>query len=122
MTDLSRGRTGMISLALVLPQLTRSARPTAVDPRVDAARLAASRSLLCTDTVEGAVGVCIALVRELGGRTTPARLDDGRALPIDRSFGHGEPLLPIADSTLVQLRLERLLPAANCCWRPRRPP
>lgn len=104
------GRTVMISLALALPESTPTARPTAVDPKADAARLVASRALLRADTVEGAVGVCIVLVRELGGRMIPARLDDGWALPIDCSFGHGEPLLPIADSPLAQLRLERLLP------------
>lgn len=83
---------------------------TAIDPEASVLRLAAARSLLRAEAVEEAVGVVIELVRDLGGATVPARLDDGEALPIDCSFGHGEPLLPRADSVLARLRIERLLP------------
>ncbi len=83
---------------------------TVVDPQASILRLAAARSLLRAEAVEEAVGVVIGLVRDLGGSTVPARLDDGRALPIDCSFGHGEPLLARADSVLARLRIERILP------------
>ena len=36
------------------------------------------------------------LVRELGGRLVPAETDDPGVLPVDVSFGDGEPLLPAA--------------------------
>jgi diguanylate cyclase (GGDEF)-like protein/PAS domain S-box-containing protein len=83
---------------------------TAIDPEASILRLAAARSLLRAEAVEEAVGVVIGLVRDLGGSTVPARLDDGGALPIDCSFGHGEPLLARADSVVARLRIEQLLP------------
>ena len=52
----------------------------------------------------------IDLVRDLGGSTIPSRLDDGQALPLDCSFGHGEPLLARPDSMLARPRNERILP------------
>ena len=52
----------------------------------------------------------IDLVRDLGGSTIPSRLDDGQALPLDCSFGHGEPLLARPDSMPARLRVERILP------------
>ena len=54
----------------------------------------------------------IDLVRNLGGSTIPSRLDDGRAVPLDYSFGHGEPLPARPDSMLARLRIERILPGA----------
>jgi DNA-binding SARP family transcriptional activator/DNA-binding CsgD family transcriptional regulator len=81
-----------------------------IDPMAAAALLTATRALHRVDAVPDAVAVCVELVRELGGWTTPARLDDGRAIPLDCSFGDGEPLLPVADSPLARLRLERVLP------------
>ncbi|MEO8267787.1 MAG: EAL domain-containing protein [Ilumatobacteraceae bacterium] len=89
---------------------TVTADETAVDPEAAVLRLAAARALLRAEAVEEAVGVVIGLVRDLGGTTVPARLDDGGALPIDCSFGHGEPLLARADSVLARLRIERILP------------
>jgi diguanylate cyclase (GGDEF)-like protein/PAS domain S-box-containing protein len=83
---------------------------TDIDPEASILRLAAARSLLRAEAVEEAVGVVIELVRDLGGSTIPARLDDGGALPIDCSFGHGEPLLPRPDSVVARLRIERILP------------
>ncbi len=91
-------------------RVTSTTAPVAVDPDATAARLSAGRALLRVDVVEEAVGVCISLVRDLGGSTIPARLDDGSALPLDCSFGHGEPLLPIAPPGLARLRLEQVLP------------
>jgi diguanylate cyclase (GGDEF)-like protein len=37
-------------------------------------------------------------------------LDDGRAVPIDCSFGNGEPLFPMAASALARTRLQLILP------------
>ena len=56
------------------------------------------------------VGVLIDLVRDLGGSTIPSRLGDGQALPLDCSFGHGEPLLARPDSMPARPRNERILP------------
>jgi hypothetical protein len=81
-----------------------------VDPEAAALLLAATRALLRAEDVAAAVGVCARLVGDLGGWTIPARLDDGRALPIDCSFGHGEPRFAVAGSALSQMRLERILP------------
>ena len=90
--------------------LAATTDPAAVDPDASILRLAAARSLLRAEAVEEAVGVVIGLVRDLGGSTIPARLDDRNALPLDCSFGHGEPLLARPDSELARLRIERILP------------
>ncbi|HSP30363.1 MAG TPA: winged helix-turn-helix domain-containing protein, partial [Ilumatobacteraceae bacterium] len=87
-----------------------TAEHRAIDPEAAILRLAAARSLLRAEAVEEAVGVVIGLVRDLGGSTIPARLDDRNALPLDCSFGHGEPLLARPDSALARLRIERILP------------
>jgi diguanylate cyclase (GGDEF)-like protein/PAS domain S-box-containing protein len=81
-----------------------------IDPEAATTRLAAARSLLRAEAVEEAVGVVIGVVRDLGGSTIPARLDDRNALPLDCSLGHGEPLLARPDSALARLRIERILP------------
>ena len=81
-----------------------------VDPEAAALRLAATRALLRAEGVADAVSVCVRLVSDLGGWTIPARLDDGRALPIDCSFGNGEPIFAVPGSALSRIRLERILP------------
>lgn len=60
-----------------------------------------------------AAGVILAdLVQELGGATVPARLAGRDALPLDLSFGEGEPILPVAEPfSLARLRLEAILPS-----------
>jgi diguanylate cyclase (GGDEF)-like protein/PAS domain S-box-containing protein len=107
--ELSRGTTA--TLTRVHSRLmTATGDRTDVDPEASILRLAATRSLLRSEAVEEAVGVVIGLVRDLGGSTIPARLGDRSALPIDCSFGHGEPLLARPDSVLARLRIERILP------------
>lgn len=61
----------------------------------------------------GAAGVIFAdLVEELGGTTVPARLAGRDALPLDLSFGEGEPILPVAEPfSLARLRMEAILPS-----------
>jgi diguanylate cyclase (GGDEF)-like protein/PAS domain S-box-containing protein len=110
--ELSAGSAGTTAtIARVRPRSVAATTDlTVIDPEASILRLAAARSLLRAEAVEEAVGVVIELVRDLGGSTVPARLDDGGALPMDCSFGHGEPLLARADSALARLRIERLLP------------
>jgi diguanylate cyclase (GGDEF)-like protein len=90
--------------------LAATADHAAIDPEASILRLAATRSLLRAEAIEEAVGVVIAMVRDLGGSTIPARLDDCNALPLDCSLGHGEPLLARPNSALARLRIERILP------------
>ena len=56
----------------------------------------ATRSLLRLHTGGDARRIAEHLVRELGGRLVPAETDDPGVLPVDVSFGDGEPLLPAA--------------------------
>ena len=56
----------------------------------------ATRSLLRVRTGGDARRIAEHLVRELGGRLVAAETDDPDALPVDVSFGDGEPLLPAA--------------------------
>ena len=56
----------------------------------------ATRSLLRLRTGGDARRIAEHLVRELGGRLVPAETDDPGVLPVDVSFGDGEPLLPAA--------------------------
>ncbi|MFP5328195.1 MAG: EAL domain-containing protein, partial [Acidimicrobiia bacterium] len=75
------------------------------------APLRALRALLHATTPEEVVGIAIDLVHDLGGVVVPATLDDGTAMPVDLSFGVGEPLLPYADPVSVpRMLLEELLP------------
>jgi diguanylate cyclase (GGDEF)-like protein len=56
----------------------------------------ATRSLLRVRTGGDARRIAEHLVRELGGLLVAAETDDPEALPVDVSFGDGEPLLPAA--------------------------
>ena len=56
----------------------------------------AMRSLLWLRTGGDARRIAEHLVRELGGQLVPAETDDPGVLPVDISFGDGEPLLPAA--------------------------
>ncbi|MGD0246836.1 MAG: diguanylate cyclase, partial [Streptosporangiaceae bacterium] len=64
--------------------------------RVPGAVYQATRSLLWLRTSGDARRIAEHLVRELGGRLVPAGTDDPGMLPVDVSFGDGEPLLPAA--------------------------
>ena len=94
--------------------MTRILDRTDIGPDASLLQLAASRSLVRAEAVEEGVeevvGVLIDLVRDLGGSTIPSRLGDGQALPLDCSFGHGEPLLARPDSMPARPRNERILP------------
>ena len=64
--------------------------------QVPGALYEATRSLLRLRTGRDARRIAEHLVRELGGRLVPAGTDDPGVLPVDVSFGDGEPLLPAA--------------------------
>lgn len=73
--------------------------------------LEATRAVLRAECTEEVVGIAMALVRGLGGRTEPARAADARTLPIDLSFGVGEPLFATAEQgSVARARIERVLP------------
>ncbi|MFL5881544.1 MAG: hypothetical protein ACJ782_15970, partial [Actinomycetota bacterium] len=58
-----------------------------------------------------ATEILIAAVHRLGGSTIPAAQADSWALPIDLSFGEGEPVLPVAEPlSLARMQLEQVLP------------
>ncbi len=63
-----------------------------------------------TDEV-GAGRVLDRMVRRLGGGVVAARLQDEWTLPVDITFGAGDPQVPIAEPwSLSRLRLEQALP------------
>ena len=71
----------------------------------------ATRALLYITSDREATEILAAAVRRLGGRTTPASQADSWALPIDLSFGDGEPILPVAEPlSLARMQLEQVLP------------
>jgi DNA-binding transcriptional MerR regulator len=71
----------------------------------------ATRALLYITSVREVTEILAAAVHRLGGQTTPAGQADSWALPIDLSFGDGEPILPVAEPfTLVRMQLEQVLP------------
>jgi DNA-binding transcriptional MerR regulator len=71
----------------------------------------ATRALLYITSVRDASDILVAVVQRLGGATLPARQADSSALPIDLSFGEGEPIVPVAEPlSMARLRLEQVLP------------
>ena len=71
----------------------------------------ATRALLYIRNAQEAVDIVTAVATHLGARIVPAHLADDTALPIDLSFGEGEPILPAADPlSVARLRLEEVLP------------
>jgi DNA-binding transcriptional MerR regulator len=71
----------------------------------------ATRGLLYITSAREATEVLAAAVQRLGGSTTPAGQADSWALPIDLSFGDGEPILPVAEPlSLARMQLEQVLP------------
>jgi hypothetical protein len=72
----------------------------------------ATRSLLRVRVGGDARRVAEQLVRDLGGGLAPVGTDDPYVLPIDLSFGDGEPLLPAAPpGSAARALLERHLPS-----------
>ena len=71
----------------------------------------ATRALLYITSVREATEILMAAVQRLGGATIPASQADSWALPIDLSFGDGEPILPVAEPlSLARMQLEQVLP------------
>jgi hypothetical protein len=71
----------------------------------------ATRALLYITSAQEATEILAAAVQRLGGSTTPAGQADSWALPIDLSFGDGEPILPVAEPlSLARMQLEQVLP------------
>lgn len=71
----------------------------------------ATRGLLYIASAREATEILIAAVHRLGGSTIPAGQADSWALPIDLSFGEGEPNLPVAEPlSLARMQLEQMLP------------
>jgi DNA-binding transcriptional MerR regulator len=71
----------------------------------------ATRGLLYITSAQEATEILAAAVHRLGGSTIPAGQADSWALPIDLSFGDGEPILPVAEPlSLVRMQLEQVLP------------
>ena len=71
----------------------------------------ATRGLLYITSAQEATEILAAAVHRLGGSTTPAGQADSWALPIDLSFGDGEPILPVAEPlSLARMQLEQVLP------------
>jgi DNA-binding transcriptional MerR regulator len=70
-----------------------------------------TRGLLYISSAREATEILAAAVQRLGGATTPAGQADSWALPIDLSFGDGEPILPVAEPlSLARMQLEQVLP------------
>ena len=75
------------------------------------AHLGATRALLTATSPEHVAAIVATLVRDLGGGLVPARLGEQAALPMDVSFGVGEPVLPWAEPVSVaEMRLSAVLP------------
>ena len=71
----------------------------------------ATRGLLYITSAREATDILVAAVHRLGGSTIPAGQADSSALPIDLSFGDGEPILPLAEPlSLARMQLEQMLP------------
>lgn len=82
------------------------------DSRHQRALLTATQELLWISSAEDAQAAAVRLVEALGGRVVPAEHADGDALPVDVSFGHGAPLLPVASGAgRAREALARALPA-----------
>jgi diguanylate cyclase (GGDEF)-like protein len=85
--------------------------PSAPHHQVPGAVHEATRSLFRLRTGGDARRVAEHLVRELGGRLVPAGSDDPSVIPVDVSFGDGEPLLAAAPpGSAARALLERHLP------------
>jgi DNA-binding transcriptional MerR regulator len=71
----------------------------------------ATRALLYITSPQQATEILIAAVHKLGGSTQPASQAENWALPIDLSFGEGEPILPVAEPlSPARMQLEQALP------------
>lgn len=81
------------------------------DPLVAELTCVALRSMLRASSVHGVIDTLIGVVQTVGGSVSVARDIPDNALPVDLSFGQGEPILPIAEPLSIErMRLERILP------------
>lgn len=82
-----------------------------IDAEAVAAAYRAALELLRTDEAAAVPRIISDFVEDLGGEVVPAADADDDALPVDLSFGFGEPMLPIAPPmSIARMRLEFLLP------------
>jgi len=94
-----------------VPSRTTTERRS-VDPMVPGVLLEATRALLRIRTAIEARKVATDLVTALGGTLTSAGSEDTGAVPVDLSFGAGEPVLPCASPTSVaRMLIDRYLPS-----------
>lgn len=91
--------------------LPRPPTPAGMDPVALVAVHEATRALLDAGTPREAVDVVLGLAATLGAVVVPARLAGPDALPLDLSFGIGEPLLADAEPAgIARMHLEVLMP------------
>lgn len=94
------------------PPMRALSIPKGMDPQALAAAHEATRALLTAQSPHEVVDVVFDLVTALGAVVTPARLADPDQVPLDLSFGVGEPMLAQADTAgIARLHLETLLPS-----------
>ncbi len=98
--------------ATTVRQWRRTAAATGqLDWEVLQATHQATRALLYITSARQATEILIAAVHKLGGSTQPASQAESWALPIDLSFGEGEPILPVAEPlSPARMQLEQALP------------
>lgn len=83
----------------------------AVDTYAVLAAYEAAREILRAADAAAVRDAVVALIRRLGGTVGPAAIQDDVVLPVDVSFGQGEPILPrAAPGSLARMRLEEVLP------------
>ena len=89
--------------------------PPSAGPSADAALSAildATRALLWIESPAAVAVIARNLVGRLGGRIVPAAESTADVLPVDVSFGVGEPVVPAVPQTgVARMLLERHLPA-----------
>ena len=99
-------KVGSVALSVPAPLVPVVSGDTGMEAVVDA-----TRRLLWIDSPADAVAVVSSLIADLGGSLAPARIVHREALPVDVSFGEGEPLLPVAAPlSVARMLLERHLP------------
>lgn len=82
------------------------------EPTVPEPLLEATRALFWVKTPADARSVAAQLVTAFGGSIVLATSQDARTLPVDLSFGDGEPVLPAAvAASTARMLLERYLPS-----------
>ena len=105
------GSAGPTGRAAAVRQRRRTAAAGQPDREVLETVHQATRGLLYITSAREATEILAAAVRRLGGATIPASQADSSALPVDLSFGDGEPILPVAEPlSLARMQLEQVLP------------